>query len=263
MHEPANLHREWPFNRLRIPSGTPNKISTGSTTSGAKLPRSARRPRRRSEGRPVAPRIDTAEPLNSRMRGEMGVVQRSWPAPATRRELDISTRRHGMKADIDPENADLFDGWGNGSLHIYLARDPERWRGAELQDFLETRLGFNLDDWDALFVNVLHVSMLNAEDLQQLHGRNLYVEADERIDRFEWERDLFRDALPGYPMLGRIWTMYEDFVFRLEELPQLRGECVKLKSETTQPEAVKALRKLIYACDEAAKRGFSLILSGD
>ena len=64
-------------------------------------------------------------------------------------------------------------------------------------------------------------------------------------------------------MLGRIWTMYEDFVFRLEELPQLRGECVKLKSETTQPEAVKALRKLIYACDEAAKRGFSLILSGD
>jgi len=168
-----------------------------------------------------------------------------------------------MKADIDPENADLFDGWGNGSLHIYLARDPERRRGAELQDFLDTRLGFNPDDWDALFVNVLHVSMLNAEDLQQLHGRNLYVEADERIDRFEWERDLFRDALPGYPMLGRIWTMYEDFVFRLEELPQLRGECVKLKSETTQPEAVKALRKLIYACDEAAKRGFSLILSGD
>ena len=166
-----------------------------------------------------------------------------------------------MKPDIDPENADLFDGRGNGSLHIYLARDPERWRGAE--DTVDMRFDFHPEDWDALFVNVLHVPMLNEDDLQQQHGRNLCVEADDYIDRFEWERDLFRDALPEYPMLGRIWTMYDDSVFRLEELPPLRGECVKLKSETTQPEAVKALRKLVYACDEAAKRGFSLMLRSD
>lgn len=175
--------------------------------------------------------------------------------------MEISPQWRGMKPDLDPENADLFDGRENGSLHIFLARDPERWHVAE--DTVWMRFDFHPEDWHALFVGVLHVPMLNEEDLQQLRGRNLYAEADERIDRFEWERDLFRDALSEYPMLGRIWTMYEDFVFRLEELPQLRGECLKLKSETTQPEAVKALRKLMYACDEAAKRGFSLILKSD
>jgi hypothetical protein len=41
------------------------------------------------------------------------------------------------------------------------------------------------------------------------------------------------------------------------------SECVQVRTETTDAEAVKALRKLIYACDEAIKRGFCLLLSGD
>ena len=64
-------------------------------------------------------------------------------------------------------------------------------------------------------------------------------------------------------MLGRIESIYDECLFLPDEVTELRGECLKLKSETTQPEAVKALRKLIYACDEATKRGFSLMMSGD
>ena len=145
-----------------------------------------------------------------------------------------------MKPDIDPENADLFDGRENGSLHIFLARDPERWAVAE--DTVVVRFDFHPEDWHALFVDVLHAAAQGPP---------------------EWVREEFREATTDYPMLGRIWSVYDECLFFPDDLSELRGECVKLKSETTQPEAVKALRKLIYACDEAAKRGFSLILSGD
>jgi hypothetical protein len=62
---------------------------------------------------------------------------------------------------------------------------------------------------------------------------------------------------------GQIWDVYEDAAFLPEELPQLRSECLQVKSETTQPQAAKALRKSIYACDEAAERGYCLLLTGD
>ena len=145
-----------------------------------------------------------------------------------------------MKPDVDPENADLFDGRGNGSLHIYLARDPERWHVAE--DTVEMRFDFHPDDWHALFVGVLHVETLGPTG---------------------WLTQEFRELDTDYPKLGRIWSVYDGCMFFPDELSELRGECLKLKSETTQSEAVKALRKLIYACDEATKRGFSLILIGD
>ena len=166
-----------------------------------------------------------------------------------------------MKPDIDPENADLFDGRENGSLHIYLARDPERWTVAE--DTVEMRFDFHPGDWHALFVGVLQVPILDEDDLQQLIERNRYVEVHETLGPDEWQEQKFREATTDNPMLGRIWSVYDDCMFGPDELSELRGECLKLKSDTTQPEAVKALRKLIYACDEAAKRGFSLILSGD
>jgi hypothetical protein len=147
-----------------------------------------------------------------------------------------------MKSEIDPENADLFDGRANGSLHIHLApvADPLS------RDAVDTRLDLHYEDWEALFVGVLHVPTS--------HWRDLSREA-QRIE--------FRKVLPEYPMLAEIWDMYEDAAFLPEELPQLRSECLQVKSETTDSQAVKALRKLIYACDEAIKRGFCLLLSGD
>ena len=165
-----------------------------------------------------------------------------------------------MKPDVDPENADLFDGRGGGSLHIFLARDPERWHVAE--DTVALRFDFHPEDWQALFVGVLHVG-LDEDDLQQLIDRNRYVEVHETLGPDEWQEQKFREATTEYPMLGRIRSVYDECLFFPDDLSELRGECLKLKSETTQPEAVKALRKLIYACDEAAKQGFSLIMSGD
>ncbi|HEV8368835.1 MAG TPA: hypothetical protein VGQ39_12855 [Pyrinomonadaceae bacterium] len=39
-----------------------------------------------------------------------------------------------MKLQIDTEDADLFDGFGNGSLHLYLVQDPRNWRGEDRYD---------------------------------------------------------------------------------------------------------------------------------
>ena len=60
-----------------------------------------------------------------------------------------------MTPEIDPENADLFDGRENGSLHIYLARNPETWH----EDKFDMRLDFHADDWFALFVTALGVPL--------------------------------------------------------------------------------------------------------
>jgi hypothetical protein len=51
--------------------------------------------------------------------------------------------------------------------------------------------------------------------------------------------------------------------FAPEELPKLREECLMVKARTSDPKAAKALRKLVLACDEASKRGFSLMLICD
>ena len=49
-----------------------------------------------------------------------------------------------MGIEIEPQKADLFDGFRNGSLHIYLVRDPDGWRGEPREDafYMECRFPF-------------------------------------------------------------------------------------------------------------------------
>jgi hypothetical protein len=163
------------------------------------------------------------------------------------------------KLDIDLENADLFDDNTNGCMDIYLARQPEGWDRAE--DTLVVPFGFCGEDWHAVFIGLLHAGP-DEDDLQQLRDGKFFFRF-RKTKAFEkrW-RQKFREATTEYPMLGRISSIYDQCLFFPDDLTELRGECLKLKSGTAQPEAVKALRRLLYACDEAATRGFSLILLG-
>ena len=147
-----------------------------------------------------------------------------------------------MTPEIDPENADLFDGRENGSLHIYLARNPETWH----EDKFDMRLDFHADDWFALFVTALGVP------LSEFDGRPR-----------EWREARIRQVIPEYPALALISDTYVELLFMPDHVLQLRSECSQVKLRSTPPGAVRALRKLIYACDEATKRGFSLLLIGD
>jgi hypothetical protein len=144
----------------------------------------------------------------------------------------------------DSDNADLFDGFGNGSHHLWVVCDPN-WRPYDAGNAWYLELDFHVSDWKALFWDVLHCPEF---DLNESREKN---------------RELFSQSIPEYPMLGQIWDNYEDYVFTPEEIVKLRNECLKLKAEVTEPEAVKALRKLIYACDEASKAGCNLMFVCD
>ena len=57
--------------------------------------------------------------------------------------------------------------------------------------------------------------------------------------------------MPDLPMLRRIFQMYEDYRFDVVEVNELRKECTTLVARAADSAANKALRKLIYGCDEA------------
>lgn len=157
-----------------------------------------------------------------------------------------------MRIESDPTSADLFDGFGNGSLHLYLVRDPDNWHGEESEDAFYMDLDLHFCDWEALFIDEL-----------RFPGWDTYVEGDDVNEFNERNRKKFEESIPGYPTLNRIFDMYEDYEFAPEELPRLREECLMVKARTSNPKAVKALRKLVLACDEASKRGFSLVFICD
>ncbi|MDQ3686554.1 MAG: hypothetical protein M3430_13280 [Acidobacteriota bacterium] len=144
----------------------------------------------------------------------------------------------------DSDNADLFDGFGNGSHHLWVVCDPD-WRPYDAGNAWYLELDFHSRDWNALFKDELHCPDYDSNETRE---RNY---------------EIFRQSLPNYPMLGRIWDNYMDYRFTPEQIVMLRSECLKLKAGVCDMEVLKALRKLIYACGEASRTGCSLIFVCD
>ncbi len=63
--------------------------------------------------------------------------------------------------------------------------------------------------------------------------------------------------------MADIDDMYADYVFNPEEVKMLRQECLNVQKAKINTAADLALRKLIYACDEALKENSYLMFSGD
>lgn len=148
-----------------------------------------------------------------------------------------------MKEVIDPNDADLFDGFGNGSLHLYVVCTPD-WEPYQNGDARYLGLDFHASDWEALLWKALKAGEIHYQE---------YVYGEDNSEIEERNRKKFQQSILEYPMLARIYDMYEDYLFSPEEITKLRNECLHLKTKLTEPDAVKALRKLIYACDEATK----------
>jgi hypothetical protein len=148
------------------------------------------------------------------------------------------------------DEADIFSGCGNGTLSIAVVRDPARWD--EAAGDRHTGVCFNYEDWEFIFCDVLHCP----------EGEP-YMQGEDVNDHWERNRRLFQQSIPEYPMLGRIFDMYEDYVFTPEEVGRLREECLRVKSIASNPSAELGLRKLIYVCDEASKESRSLRFLSD
>jgi hypothetical protein len=110
-------------------------------------------------------------------------------------------------------------------------------------------LFFEGPEWSALFHDVLHAN-----------DRDPLVPG-EAIDKWsERQRTRFQNSILEYPMLGRIWDTYIDVHYQPGEVSQLRDECLRVKSSTSNSIAISGLDKLIAACDDALKDRLGLSL---
>lgn len=138
-----------------------------------------------------------------------------------------------------------------GRLAIYVVRDPVNWRGSISNK--EQYLGdFTGPQWESLFYDVLGCpkpdSYIPGEDLDEFNERY---------------RTHFQNHLQQYPMLSRIWDMYNRVNYLPEEVGLLRDECSKVCAGTSNPYAIQGLKNLITGCDEALKLGYGIVLESD
>jgi hypothetical protein len=151
----------------------------------------------------------------------------------------------------DMENADLFDGFGNGSLHMYVVCSPG-WEPYKEGDARYLDLDFHYADWEALFMKAL-----GAHAWQLLPDGNYPENYDEQ------QRIKFHESIPEFPHLRTIYDMYEDYSFDIEEAQELRDECTRLKKRLNDELAIKAVRKIIYGCNQAIEAKCNLMFVCD
>lgn len=109
-------------------------------------------------------------------------------------------------------------------------------------------------EWGALFLDVLKCP--DTADVPRL--------TDEGNE--DWQERYgakFQQAIPNYPMLGRIYDTLIYVAYKPEEIGQLRDECLRLQSMTSDEKALSMLKKLIHACDEASKVRSGLLFVPD
>ncbi len=143
-----------------------------------------------------------------------------------------------------------------GGFAILLTREPiyERFSSGLLDDdrFLDIRI--QGDEWSALFLDTLRCP--DVQDLPRFTDES----DDHWLERYE---ATFKQSIPKYPMLGRIYDTFIYVAFSHEEVDDLRNECLTLQKTTSDSTASSMLQKLSQACDDAAKRGDGLFLVPD
>ena len=133
--------------------------------------------------------------------------------------------------------SDIFGKSGNGTLDAAISRqiDPRSW------DKDDRNLNVCIDDED--FVNI------HSETYRLTFGEKPDLEL---FNAIQLEK-ILEEISVKFPMLCRFKHMYEDAIFKADEVKILREECEKLKNESQDNSTDLALRKLFYCCDEAIK----------
>lgn len=140
-----------------------------------------------------------------------------------------------------------------GNLDIAIQKRPgEEWNPAEGDH--HTNLGIEPEEWEKLFVYTLGAPIWEK-----------YVEGEDIEDYYNRQKDLFQATLMkiGYPMLSRIWRIYQDACYYPAEVGRLRSECAKLRGLVRDLSAQSAVEKLIAASDVALRANSGIALLSD
>jgi len=109
--------------------------------------------------------------------------------------------------------------------------------------------GLTYDEWRALYLDVLGANQPKNEALRGNYAESLIVE--------------LADPIPNYPMLSRIPVYLYDAAFEPHEVQQLRQECLRIHSSTSNLIALRSLKKLLRACGEPQKLRLGIYLLTD
>ena len=140
-----------------------------------------------------------------------------------------------------------------GRLHIYVVHSPQSW------DYTTNDLDRYLDDlegqeWVGLFRHTLKCPMGMDQP---------WVAGEDSSAWRERNRLRFQQAIPQYPLLGRMWDTFIDVQYGPEEIEQLRLECLNVAGHAVDTEAIKGLQKLVESCNEAIKHKSGLFIACD
>jgi hypothetical protein len=157
------------------------------------------------------------------------------------------------KEIFDIELTDFHD---PGMLHTWLVEDAKAFfcnPGAASERDRHLNFGLNYQEWLALYFDVLGVDR---------SGFDKYV-AENPSEAQTHFIGGFDEEIPDYPMLSRMDDILHDAIFEGDEVEQLRRECLRVKSGTSNVLALRGLEKLIHICDWARSLNLNIFLMCD
>ena len=116
--------------------------------------------------------------------------------------------------------------------------------------------GLNYEEWLALFFDAIGVD-------KEGYDRFIEENPEQAQNTCVGEFDQSDPALEGFPMLSRICGILYDAVFEANEIGQLRRECLRVKSFTSNAVALNGIDKLLRICDWAGRLNLSVYLMCD
>lgn len=153
-------------------------------------------------------------------------------------------------ASVEPAGADPFSNLGTAGT-LYISKVSFEGGGEARNSFLNTKSYLNVfltgDEWHAIFFDVLGCP-------QQATG----TVATDGNSREKYKLS-FQEAIPDYPMLGRLYDIFNYSSYNPEEVEQLRDELLRVQAITPNEHALKGIRKMIIACDEVRDGGGGLL----
>ena len=139
-------------------------------------------------------------------------------------------------------------------LDTYLVHNPDGWDGRIREGERAPREQLTYDEWQAIFF----ITLMGYCPMYEY-----YVEGQDWDEQNERYRITFQQAIPDYPLLGRMWDQYTDATYQPEEVSRLHAECLKVQSLANNLDASTGLDKLARFCKEAEEKGLGLFLACD
>lgn len=138
---------------------------------------------------------------------------------------------------------------GEGSLSPYAARNPANYlRGSSEEEGFNIGYDIHLENLEALYFDGLKLPRW--EDT-----------AGETVaEKQASYQESFNKVTSAYPLISRVSDTDERVAYTPEEIPQLREECERLLTNTSDSKAARAIQKFIIACNKAAEQQMGLLL---